>query len=155
VFCFIDLNGYQVNLSFKRDALMVEPRHVLVLLKHEGKWLCTIHKQRGVEFPGGKAEIGETLEQAAIREVYEETGVIVKDLEWFAEYVVHDDMTFCKAVFLATFSRQDVIPFDLETSGMLWLTEEEWLACPELSFHMRDGCMHRILEEVKSRGDKR
>lgn len=154
MFCFTDLNGYRVNLSFTRGTLTVEPRHVLVLLQYEGKWLCTIHKRRGIEFPGGKAERGETLEQAAIREVYEETGVVVKELEWFAEYVVHDNIIFCKAVFLATFSRQDDVLFDLETSGMLWLMEDELLARSDLSFHMKDGCMHRILEEVKHSGYK-
>ncbi|CAM5613392.1 Putative 8-oxo-dGTP diphosphatase YtkD [Lysinibacillus sphaericus] len=46
--------------------------------------LCTIHKRRGVEVPGGKVEPGETLEQAAVREVFEETGVHVKNLQWFA-----------------------------------------------------------------------
>ncbi|KMY30082.1 nucleoside triphosphatase [Lysinibacillus xylanilyticus] len=149
MFAFTDLNGLQVDLSFKRGELDIEPKHVLVLLKHENKWLCTIHKRRGVEVPGGKQEPGETLEQAAIREVFEETGVHVKKLRWFAEYAVHDDILFCKTVFTAQFAGQEDIDFDLETSGMTWLTDEEFAHHPNLSFHMKDEGMQKMLEELK------
>lgn len=149
MFSFQDLNGFQVDLSFTEGEFTVEPKHVLVLLKHEGKWLCTIHKHRGVEFPGGKLEPGETLEEAAVREVFEETGVRVKNLQWFAEYAVHDDTLFCKTVFTAQFASQEDIAFDLETSGMTWLTDNELAEHPNLSFYMKDEGMQKMLEEVK------
>ncbi|MFF2174858.1 NUDIX domain-containing protein [Lysinibacillus sp. NPDC058147] len=149
MFTFTDLNGFRVDLSFIRGELNTEPKHVLVLLKHENKWLCTIHKRRGVEVPGGKQEHGETLEQAAIREVFEETGVRVKNLKWFAEYAVHDDILFCKTVFTAQFAGQEDIDFDLETSGMTWLSDEEFANHPNLSFHMKDEGMQKMLEELK------
>lgn len=149
MFTFTDLNGFRVDLSFIRGELDTEPKHVLVLLKHENKWLCTIHKRRGVEVPGGKQEHGETLEQAAIREVFEETGVRVKNLKWFAEYAVHDAVLFCKTVFTAQFAGQEDIDFDLETSGMTWLSDEEFANHPNLSFHMKDEGMQRMLEELK------
>lgn len=50
---FTDLHGLQVDLSFTRGEFEIEPKHVLVFLKHENKWLCTIHKHRGIEVPGG------------------------------------------------------------------------------------------------------
>lgn len=149
MFSFQDLNGFQVDLSFTRGEFAVEPKHVLVFLKHEDKWLCTIHKRRGVEFPGGKLEPGETLEEAAVREVFEETGVRVKNLQWFAEYAVHDEMSFCKTVFTAQFAGQEDISFDLETSGMTWLTDDELVEHPNLSFYMKDEGMKKMLEEVK------
>lgn len=154
MFSFIDLNGYKVDLSFTRGEFKVEPKHVLVFLKHENKWLCTIHKRRGVEVPGGKLERGETLEEAAVREVFEETGVHVKNLKWFAEYAVHDDILFCKTVFTAQFAGQEEIDFDLETSGMMWLTDGEFANHPNLSFHMKDEGMQKMLEEVKRNDDK-
>ena len=57
-----------------------EARHVLVVLKYKDKWLLTQHSNRGIEFPGGKAEEGETIEEAAIRETIEETGVTITNL---------------------------------------------------------------------------
>lgn len=149
MFSFIDLNGLRVDLSFKRGELTVEPRHVLVFLKYDNKWLCTIHKRRGVEVPGGKQEPGETLEEAAVREVFEETGVHVKNLKWFAEYAVYDEVLFCKTVFTAQFAGQEDIEFDLETSGMTWLTDDEFANHPNLSFHMKDEGMQKMLEELK------
>ena len=71
-------------------------RHVLVVLKHNGKWLLTRHSIRGIEFPGGKAEEGESIEEAAIRETIEETGVTITDPVKFAEYIVRSNRHFVK-----------------------------------------------------------
>lgn len=38
-------------------------------------------KGRGIILPGGKPKPGETFREAAIRELFEETGIIVDDLE--------------------------------------------------------------------------
>ena len=154
MFSFQDLNGFQVDLSFTRGELTIESKHVLVLLKHQNKWLCTIHKRRGVEFPGGKVEPGETLEEAAVREVFEETGVRVKNLKWLAQYIVHSDSLFNKTVFTAQFVTQETIEFDLETSGMLWLTDEQLKDHQHLSFYMKDEGMKKMLEEVKRYDDR-
>ncbi|MEK5331671.1 MULTISPECIES: NUDIX domain-containing protein [unclassified Lysinibacillus] len=154
MFSFTDLNGFQVDLSFTRGEFEVEPKHVLIFLKHKNKWLCTIHKRRGVEVPGGKVEPGETLEQAAVREVFEETGVHVKNLRWFAEYAVHGELLFCKTVFTAQFVSQEKVEFDLETSGMVWLTDEEFVSHQNLSFHMKDEGMQKMLEELKRYDDQ-
>lgn len=149
MFTFTDENGFKVDLHFDEGPFDVQPKHVLVLVQHKGKWLCTIHKRRGIEFPGGKLEPGETLEQAAIREVYEETSVKIGDLQWFAYYIVHDDSPFCKAVFTGKVTKIDPFVGDFETSGMTWLTEEELWQQSNLSFYMRDTGMKKMLQEVK------
>lgn len=152
MFTFEDLRGCKVELSFTPNTFQVASKHVLILVQREGKWLTTIHKERGTEFPGGKVEPNETLEQAAIREVYEETGVRVKDVAWFAEYAVHAEPLFSKTVFTASFHAQEPLPADYETIGMAWLTEEEIFRSSPLSFYMQDEGMKMLLQEVKQHG---
>lgn len=149
MFTFIDENNLRVDLRFDEGLFEVEPRHVLVIVQQNGKYLCAVHERRGVEFPGGKMEVGETLVEAAIREVMEETQVKVRDVKWFAYYIVHDTVPFCKAVFVAQV--EEVLPFsgDFETVERLWLSEAELVAHPNLSFYMKDDGMKKMLEEVK------
>lgn len=145
---YTDLLGAHVELTFGENRLGMEARHVLVVLKHDGKWLLTRHNVRGIEFPGGKAEEGESLEEAAIRETIEETGVTITNLIRFAEYVVSSDVPFCKAVYTANVASIDENPQLFETLGALWMTDEELSACDELSFHMKDEGMKEIRKWV-------
>ena len=150
MFTFIDENGLRVDLHFDEGPFEVEPKHVLVIVKYKDKWLCTEHGKRGIEFPGGKQEAGETLIEAAIREVYEETKVKVTDVKWFAYYIVHDQVPFGKAVFTARVEAIDAFVGEFETVARHWLAEEELLAHQSLSFYMRDDGMKKMLQEVKT-----
>jgi 8-oxo-dGTP diphosphatase len=147
---FKDLQGAHVELTFGENRMGMEARHVLVVLKHEGRWLMTRHLVRGIEFPGGKAEEGETIAEAAIRETIEETGVTITNLVKFAEYVVVSNVTFCKAVFTGKVSSIEKNPQLFETEGALWLTDEELEHCNELSFHMKDAGMAEIRKWVNA-----
>ena len=152
MFTFTDENGLKVQLRFDDGPFEVEPKHVLALVKYEGKWLCTVHKRRGIEFPGGKQEPGETLIEAAIREVQEEATIDIEKVEWFAHYVVYDEVPFCKAVFTAKVKTIHPFKGDYETLDRLFLSEEELFERDNLSFYMRDQGMKLMLQEVKNRG---
>ena len=147
---FEDLQGANVELTFGPNPHHIESRHVLVMIKHNEHWLLTKHRIRGIEFPGGKAELGETIEQAAIRETMEETGVTIDNVHSFAEYVVFTDPPFCKAVFTG-----DIIHIEkdftlMETEGAVWMTDAELDACTELSFHMKDRGMGELRKWVEA-----
>lgn len=145
---FVDLNGFAVDLTFEKKCFKKEAGHVLVVLKHDGNWLLTRHPSRGVEFPGGKREVGETIVEAAIRETIEETGVTITNVEKFAQYVVHDTVPFYKTVFTGRVLHINKGFERYETEGAVWLTNGELVACDELSFYMRDAGMSAILKWV-------
>ena len=146
---FQDLNGYDVKLSFEQGCFSIPSRHVLVIAKHKGKWLLTKHPERGLEFPGGKLEIGETLIEAAIRETKEETNVDIVELEWLAEYMVMDNVPFCKTVYVAEVGYINEEKTNFETEGAFWLSSEELTQSNYLSFHMKDDGMKAIIKKVK------
>lgn len=146
---YIDLNGYRCELFFEPGHFSVGSKHVLIIAKFQGKWLLTNHLVRGLEFPGGKVEAGESLTAAAKREVYEETGAIVENLEWLAEYMVYSEKPFCKTVFTATVSRLEASPL-FETAGAVLAGELK--LDDRFSFLMRDSGMKEILEKVKQSG---
>ncbi|ARJ38186.1 hypothetical protein SporoP8_04305 [Sporosarcina ureae] len=147
---FEDLQGAHVELTFGPNLHQIESRHVLVIIKHDNRWLLTKHRIRGIEFPGGKAELGETIEQAAIRETLEETGVTIENIHSFAEYVVFTDPPFCKAVFTGDITHVEKEFTLMETEGVVWMTDAELDACTELSFHMKDRGMGELRKWVEA-----
>ncbi len=146
---YIDLNGIECELSFEKDAFPAPCKHVLVICKFDGQWILTKHRKRGLEFPGGKTEPGESLQQAAIREVYEETGAVVAELEWFAEYRVHTEEPFCKTVFLGKVLRIESIEL-METEGIVFI--DELKPDSQYSFLMKDDGMKAIIKKVEQLG---
>lgn len=73
------------------------------VIYHEGKFLLIKWKsQNTVELPKGTVEAGETIEEAALREVFEETGYkakIVKPLNTFQHvFTWTDGVTYDKTI---------------------------------------------------------
>lgn len=55
---------------------LTEIGYVSIFTKYRDKWVYCLHKYRkSFEHPGGHTEPGETPLQAALRELYEETGI--------------------------------------------------------------------------------
>ena len=93
--------------------------------------LVTQHsKHKGWDFPKGHLEVGETSEQAALREVREETGVKAEIIEKVGatQYFYYEDgekvfktVTF----FLMKFVEQGEATTAFEVSGTKWLPLDE------------------------------
>ncbi|WP_054703778.1 RNA deprotection pyrophosphohydrolase [Bacillus sp. JCM 19041] len=95
-------NGVKLVLGIE-PAFTQTPGHVLVLTRFNREWVLTSHQERGYEFPGGKVEAGEQAEEAAAREVWEETGGITNHLVYIGQYQVtlNSGKTFWKTIFAA------------------------------------------------------
>lgn len=102
-------------------ALIMEDGRVLLARRpsgsrHGGKW----------EFPGGKQEPGESLENCLKREIMEELGIVIEELD-LLESVVHDygDFSLTLHGFTCRTSGNDV----LECNGpdIKWLNPEDVL----------------------------
>lgn len=64
-------------------------KFAVILTRSAGKWVFCRHKERDTyEVPGGHREPGETIDEAARRELYEETGAIVFDIRPLCVYSV-------------------------------------------------------------------
>ena len=108
---------------------------VAAIIQHEGKILAT---QRGYgdfkdgwEFPGGKMEPGETMQQAIIREIQEELGVTISPTK-LVTTVEYDYPTFHLTMhcLLSTVVEGEIKL--IEHVDAKWLTREtldsvEWL----------------------------
>ena len=108
---------------------------VAAIIQHEGKILAT---QRGYgdfkdgwEFPGGKMEPGETMQQAIIREIQEELGVTISPTK-LVTTVEYDYPTFHLTMhcLLSTVVEGEIKLIEHEDAK--WLTREtldsvEWL----------------------------
>lgn len=151
---FQDVNGCEVKLSFQKNAFTQEPEHVLVICQFYQQWLLTKHKKRGFEFPGGKREAGETLEEAANREVFEETGAILKSLEHLGEYKVSGDQgSFVKAIFYGEVEKLQPTSDYFETNGPV-LVSGDLLSLrmqDSYSFIMKDRVMKRVINKIQEK----
>ena len=66
-------------------------KYAVIAARYRGQWIFCRHRERDTwEIPGGHREKGETLEQTARRELFEETGALEAVLTPVSAYLVDD-----------------------------------------------------------------
>ncbi|ASS98470.1 MULTISPECIES: RNA deprotection pyrophosphohydrolase [Geobacillus] len=149
---FRDYYGHRVRLAFTADPFSASPGHVWVICRCGGQWLLTDHPRRGLEFPGGKVEQGETADEAAVREVMEETGGVVESLHYLGQYEVQSDIV--KNIYFASIAAFMKRESYEETNGPVLLEElpDDIRADSRFSYLMKDDVLALSLLELRRRG---
>jgi len=106
------------------DKWQPKERAVLCFIR-DGERVLLIHKKRGlgkgkINAPGGRIEIGETTEMAAVRETQEEVGLTPSELEKRGElfFIFTDGYTLHGTVFFA--SKYTGTPIETDEADPFW-----------------------------------
>lgn len=156
---FKDYYNNKVRLSFEDHPFSKHPKHVWVICRYNQQWLLTRHKDRGIEFPGGKVEAGENAEEAAIREVKEETGATIEKLCYIGQYYVEGKGgEIIKNVYYATIDTVEKQDTYYETEGPVLLDKlpEKMRKKADYSFMMKDDVLPASLKKIEqiTKGNK-
>jgi 8-oxo-dGTP pyrophosphatase MutT (NUDIX family) len=136
-------NSIKVILLNNHNELLLmlvdDPRTTSVDGKSRGKFWCLI---------GGEIEQNETLNQAAIREIYEETGIKKEDVElgpvvWFGEFdlILSGKFTHFKQKFIVAKTKKNKIALEFLTreekavvQSIEWFSLEKMKNCKEVVY---------------------
>ncbi len=150
IFTFFDYYHNEVKLAFEKNPFSDSPRHVWVICRFQGQWLLTRHPRRGLEFPGGKVEKGETPEEAAVREVWEETGGIAEIVKQVGQYRVKGRAeTVVKNIYFADVQSMETKKDYMETLGPVLLRKLPREPDDNYSFIMKDDVLPKTLHYLK------
>lgn len=144
---FTDFYNKKVQLSFEYHPFSQKPKHVWIMTRFQNQWVLTRHKTRGLEFPGGKVEEGETPEEAAKREVKEELGAEIKELTYIGQYKVEGNPAIIKNIYFTYITCLEPQEHYFETDGPHLVADNlvEKRTGSEFSFIMKDDVLIHAL----------
>ncbi|MCH5172485.1 MAG: NUDIX domain-containing protein [Erysipelotrichales bacterium] len=141
----------QVNFYEQvKDELL---RFAVIISKTDGKWVFCKHKARNTyEIPGGHREIGESILEAAERELKEETGAVDFNILPICVYSVKRKMSDVESYGEESFGMlffANILSFEKELHSEI----EKIIITPELVDNWTYPLIQpKLIEEAKKRG---
>lgn len=132
-----------------------------VVVNSDGKWLVVKKKYSGLKgvwsIPAGFVQIGETADEAALREVKEETGIdcIVTGMVGFRTGVIRGEVSDNMAIFACkpVNENQPILIQEDELFDAKWLSVKELLTCGETSIMLQEMASDSLIHNQLSKND--
>ena len=125
------------------DALL---KYAVIIAKCADNWVLCKHRDRDTwEIPGGHREAGETILEAAKRELYEETGAVAYEICPISVYSVLKDgvETFGMLFFAEVSDFEDALHNEIEKIGFFEWLPENW-TYPLIQPKLMEEYLHRL-----------
>jgi len=139
------------NPSYTPDIKLT---YAVIAARYNHNWLYVRHHKRNTwEIPGGHIEENETADEAAERELAEETGAVYFKIECVATYsVLKDGETGFGRLYFAEVARFGQIPDISEIAEVKMLDSlPENLTHPDIQPHLYQRILEYLAEEAKGR----
>ncbi|NQX60672.1 NUDIX domain-containing protein [Paenibacillus qinlingensis] len=143
------------HIVLSKECLIEEANCVLIFAFYQGKLVLARHHSRGWELPGGTREVGETVIQTVMREMYEETGGELASIERIGQYLIfeNDSLAFVKNVYISNVSILRELPGGFETNGVMLVdtipNQLEIMNDPTFSPLLKDNVYLIVSEWIK------
>lgn len=132
-----------------------------VVINSKGEWLVVKKRYSGLKgvwsLPGGFVDVGETADEAVVREVKEETGIDceVTGLIGFRTGVIREDISDNMAIFCCKPVTEDqpILIQDKELFEARWLSIEELVNGVHSSVMLKEMASHELVHHQLFRKD--
>lgn len=122
-------------------------KFAVIISKYQGQWVFCKHRERDTwEIPGGRREEGESIEETAKRELYEETGAVDFTLSPVCVYSVtrlHEVESFGMLYVSEIVALEPELHNEIEKISFMDALPQSW-TYPEIQ--------PKLMEEAKRRG---
>ena len=112
-----------VQVSFHKQSEIADHLlyYTVFAARYQNRWLFCRHKDRSTwEMPGGRRETGETIDAAANRELWEETGAVQSDIRPVCAYgVTASGRTTYGMIYYADITDLGALPEEFEMEELL------------------------------------